>query len=81
MASTGNFIDFGDLIQSTNSNGTVNSPTRGVTLGGSSSPSRINNIEYITISTAGNTTDFGDLSTTRARGAAFSDSNGGLTQW
>ena len=65
MASTANFIDFGDLIQSTNSNGTVNSPTRGVTLGGSSSPSRINNIEYITISTTGNAADFGDLLGTR----------------
>jgi len=65
MASTANFVDFGDLIQSTNSNGTVNSPTRGVTLGGSSSPSRINNIEYITISTTGNASDFGDLLGTR----------------
>ena len=65
MASTANFVDFGDLIQSTNSNGTVNSPTRGVTLGGSSSPSRINNIEFITISTTGNSADFGDLIGTR----------------
>ena len=65
LASTADFVDFGDLIQSTNSNGTVNSPTRGVTLGGSSSPSRINNIEYITISTTGNATDFGDLIGTR----------------
>ena len=65
LASTADFVDFGDLIQSTNSNGTVNSPTRGVTLGGSSSPSRINNIEYITISTLGNASDFGDLIGTR----------------
>ena len=65
MASTANFIDFGDLIEETNSNGTVNSPTRGVTLGGSQSGGRINNIEFITISTLGNAADFGDLIGTR----------------
>ena len=65
MASTGNFIDFGDLIQQTNSNGTVNSPTRGVTLGGSAPGGRINNCEFITISTTGNSADFGDLIGTR----------------
>ena len=65
LASTSNFVDFGDLIQVTNSNGTVNSPTRGVTLGGSAPGGRINNIEYITISTLGNAADFGDLIGTR----------------
>ena len=65
LASTANFVDFGDLIQQTNSNGTVNSPTRGVTLGGSAPGGRINNCEFITISTLGNAADFGDLIGTR----------------
>jgi len=65
LVNTANFIDFGDLIQETNSNGTVNSPTRGVTLGGSAPGGRINNCEFITISTLGNAADFGDLLGTR----------------
>ena len=65
LANTANFIDFGDLIQETNSNGTVNSPTRGITLGGSAPGGRINNCEFITISTLGNAADFGDLIGTR----------------
>ena len=65
LASTANFVDFGDLIQVTNSNGTVNSPTRGVSLGGSAPGGRINNIQFITISTTGNAADFGDLLSTR----------------
>ena len=65
LVNTANFVDFGDLIQETNSNGTVNSPTRGVTLGGSAPGGRINNCEFITISTTGNAADFGDLIGTR----------------
>ena len=65
LANTANFVDFGDLIQVTNANGTVNSPTRGVTLGGSAPGGRINNCEFITISTLGNAADFGDLIGTR----------------
>ena len=61
LANTANFVDFGDLIQETNSNGTVNSPTRGITLGGSAPGGRINNCEFITISTLGDAADFGDL--------------------
>ena len=65
LANTANFVDFGDLIQETNSNGTVNSPTRGITLGGSAPGGRINNCEFITISTLGDAADFGDLIGTR----------------
>ena len=42
------------------SGGSVNSPTRGVT-GGGDSPAYTNVIQYLTISTLGNTADFGDL--------------------
>ena len=71
LASTANFVDFGDLIQVTNSNGAVSSPTRSVCLGGSAS-GRINNIQYVTISTTGNAADFGDLLGTRTPNAGAS---------
>ena len=40
--------------------GTTSSSTRGILLGGRT-PSSVNVIEYITIGSTGNTTDFGDL--------------------
>jgi hypothetical protein len=43
----------------------LNGGARGVFGGGFVSPARINNIEYITISTIGNATDFGDLTVAR----------------
>jgi hypothetical protein len=64
ISSTGNASDFGDLVEeirgtSATSNATNN---RGIFGGGvSSSASKFNTIEYITISSTGNTTDFGDL--------------------
>ena len=79
IATKGNAVDFGNLLAATGYANGVSSKTRGV-IGGGEVPSAQNVLQFVTISTAGNTTDFGDLSTTRARGAAFSDSNGGLTQ-
>ena len=79
IATEGNPVDFGNLLAATGYANGVSSKTRGV-IGGGEVPSAQNVLQFVTISTAGNTTDFGDLATTRARGAAFSDSNGGLTQ-
>ena len=79
IATKGNAVDFGNLLAATGyANGSSNK-TRGV-IGGGEVPSGQNVLQFVTISTAGNSTDFGDLATKRARGAAFSDSNGGLTQ-
>ena len=50
------------------------SSTRGVFAGGSVSPTFLNTIEFITIATLGNTSDFGDLTTIRGRGAGVSNS-------
>ena len=71
-ATTGNATDFGDLLSATNDMcNACNSPTRGVFSGGNqaSSPHNQNVIQYITMASAGNATDFGDL-TLKARSAA-----------
>ena len=51
---------------------------RGV-FGGGFAPTVTNTIEYITIATTGNATDFGDLTVSRFQTAALSDGHGGLS--
>ena len=67
FASLGNYFDFGDPTQQRYalSSGNVGSPTRGVFMGGYApgSPYFVNIIDYVTIATIGNGTDFGDLAT------------------
>ena len=46
---------------------------RGLVFGGYEGPATINKIEYITISTLGNSTDYGDLPNTLGNGAAASN--------
>ena len=48
---------------STYTNNTANlaSSTRGIMAGGTVSPTRVNTIQFVTITTSGNTVDFGDL--------------------
>ena len=70
-ATTANATDFGDLLSITNSMCNANnSPTRGIFSGGNapSSPYNQNVIQYVTMASAGNATDFGDL-TVNARDA------------
>jgi len=77
IISTGNATDFGDLSAARAyltglSNGTGE---RGCWGGGTNTSStKLNTIEYITINSTGNTTDFGDL--TLARASAGGASNG-----
>ena len=69
--SKGNGVDFGDRrVSSQVASGTSNK-VRGLMYGGqiSSSPSDTNIIDFITFSTLGDSTDFGD-STAQRRGAA-----------
>ena len=64
IASTGNSVDFGDTINAgANSRGGVASPTRGIFMGLNYAPANTNYnvIQYITIATTGNATDFGDM--------------------
>ena len=81
MASTGDAIDFGDVSTTMREiSSAVSSPTRGVFNTGSTQPSAQANdaIEYITITTLGNSADFGDLPAARGVAGSFSDAHGGL---
>ena len=51
---------------------------RGVFGGGSPGPTQINTIEYITIATAGNVTDFGDLFYAQGNGGGTSNGTRGI---
>ena len=76
MASTGNSVDFGDFATAIADLDGCSSPTRGVFMGGNIGPSagnRTNNIQYITIATTGNGSDFGDLTVERSHTDAGSN--------
>ena len=84
IATTGNSVDFGDVHggggNSFNGPTGLGSPTRGIAICGRLHPSPNNDgnsIEYITISTLGNSADFGDLSEeTYASGSASNSTRG-----
>ena len=72
----GNSIDFGDLTHDdTNSIAGGSNATRGVVYGGTDAPgyANVNNIEYLTIATLGNSIDFGDTSVTTNGGGGCPD--------
>ena len=76
-AGTYSNTDFGDLTAATSSAGAVSNKTdeRLIWVSGErSGPVRTNILEYITVNSAGNATDFGDLTARRRSGGA--DSNG-----
>ena len=83
MSSLGAAYQFGELTTTGSNEGrsymaAVNNSTRGLFAGGST-PDAENRIDYITLTTAGNAQDFGDLSHARRGGpAGISDSHGGL---
>jgi len=81
IASTGNAIDFGDLTANKQSGAGCSSSTRGLYGGGyttTASSSYINNIDYVTIATTGNATDFGDLTVARGFVGSCSSATRGL---
>jgi hypothetical protein len=83
IATIGNALDFGDLSIPTNTMGACSNSTRGVFAGGeqlSGSRSNTNRIEYITIVSTGNSTDFGDLTVARAANSGCSSTTRGLFQ-
>ena len=84
IATKGNAIDFGDLSQGGNNGridylGACASETRGI-FGGGQTPTKINTIQFVTISTTGNTRNFADLTVARRFPMGFSDVHGGLAQ-
>ena len=76
MATTGDATDFGDLNAAKDNSAGTGSPTRMLIAGGrdyTPSATVVNKIEYITMSTTGNVTDFGDLTVARAELARASN--------
>ena len=81
IATTGDAADFGDMTTTRKLSSSCSSHIRGVIIGGET-PTYVNTIEYITIATLGNSIDFGDVGgglSASSRGAACSDSHGGIS--
>jgi hypothetical protein len=74
ISTTGNAIDFGDLVAANRNLGGCASSTRGL-FGGGESSTRIN---AVTIATTGNATDFGTLTTGMSEVAACNSATIGL---
>jgi hypothetical protein len=82
IASTGNATDFGDLLDSTRYFSGLSSSVRGIFAGGLVGGSGFigsNVIQYITIASTGNATDFGDFTTNTSSNSSCSDNIKGLT--
>ena len=64
ISTAGSIFDFGDMTSAATGSfecGAFSSHTRGCAFGGKGPGSHINSIEYITMSSSGNSADFGDL--------------------
>ena len=81
IATTGSTADFGDLFVNRSSGTGTSNKIRGIFVGGLISPSPntpSNTIDFLTIASTGNATDFGDAIKNDRSKAAVSDSHGGL---
>ena len=81
MSSAGNSVDFGNMIvgNQVGQNGGMASSTRGIIAGGYASPgSNTNVIQFVTISSTGNATDFGDLIAAESRTGCCSNAVRGV---
>ena len=83
FATEGNVCDFGDTTQERygHAYGNVGNTTRGLFVGGYApgSPYIVNIIDYITIATMGNATDFGNLTNVKQAPAGASSNTRGLS--
>ena len=77
IAHTGNSNDFGDLIQTRQTEQCSSSPTRTLFFGGFT-PSRVETIDFITTATIGNAFDFGDLTRPCGRAAPCGNATRGI---
>jgi len=78
---TGNATDFGDIIEGKSGTGAVSNLTRAVIAGGKYTSGASNvrtTMDYVTIQTLGNGTDFGDLTTARSSLAGCSSTTKGV---
>ena len=82
IATLGDTADFGDIVANSNNGifgaGSCSSSTRGITFGGGTGPSQVDEINHITIGTLGNSVDFGDLSSARYYIQGLSSSTRGV---
>ena len=84
IASTGDASDFGSLLDRADVIGGINSPTRGIFSGMSVSPvaegsaSLVSRTEFVSITSLGNSQEFGNLSVTRNAVGGCSSSTRGL---
>ena len=82
LTTSGETTDFGDATSNTghNNNNSASNTIRGVYHNARTSDggTNLNTLEFITIATTGNATDFGDLNYAANAGCGFSDSHGGL---
>ena len=87
ISSTGNATDFGDLIVKRQPPCSFSNATRGCCAGGyiigAATPlypsnQGVNIIDFITLSTLGNTVEYGDLTTSRAIACSFSNPTRGI---
>ena len=81
IGTTGNAQDFGDLTVSRYQTSACSSGTRGVYIAGAGVPpsyAELNTMDYVTIATTGNATDFGDTLAAVDRTAATSDGTRGV---
>jgi len=79
LDTTGNFADFGDLVQTSSQGAGIGSRTRAIAAGGTpSSPSGTNNIDFHEFASTGNFNDFGDMPTTAFSRVAISNQNRGV---
>jgi hypothetical protein len=82
IASTGNATDFGDTVTGRNGIfvGNCSNQINGVFAGGTTANGVFTNtIDYVTIATTGNASDFGDLTSATPFGSALTDCHGGLS--
>jgi hypothetical protein len=85
IASTGNAADFGDMANTYQQRGATSSSTRTLFAGGYSDPgggpdirAAVNSIEFLTIATTGNGTNFGDLTVARRSSGGMSSGTRGV---
>ena len=81
ISTTGNAADFGDQVTAASHHAGCSNAVRAITgLGyhGSDYSNRVNVIEYITIATLGDATDFGDLTRSNSTAAACASSTRGV---
>ena len=81
IASTGNASDFGDLNVTVNSGAGLSSETRGVFgrfYASAGNQGMIDTMDYVTIGSTGNATDFGNLAAATGGGAATSSALRGV---